>query len=443
MWILTLRSADNEPLVYALQAGENSLGRSPENDIVIVDDSVSRRHAVIDCQPDRLVLRDLDSKNGTFVNQVRLTRPHLLKSGDQIHIGQRLVRLFQRNTSSLGNPTGDLSETKPRIRELPLEPVEPYAALLYAVANRLIQGADLGEGLHEIAELIRIAMKAEKCAVLPAPAFDRLADLGFPESIARAAIEKHSVVLTPDVSSRSRPGLSKSARLLYVRTALCVPVLIEAEVAGLIVLYRTDPAAALYGQEDANLLVAVSHQVALAMQRARLLEKARQLEKWAVTDSLTGLCNRRQIINLAELEFQRAQSLKRPLSLMMVDLDLFKQVNDTYGHPTGDAVLKAAALRFKCQLRSIDTIGRYGGDEFMVLLVDGGLESARTIAERLRMSVAGAPFETELGLVSLTVSIGIAALAEDCDRLDALIGQADGALYAAKRGGRNRVKAAD
>jgi diguanylate cyclase (GGDEF)-like protein len=442
MWILTLRSSTNEPLVYALKAGKNTLGRGPDNDIVIVDDSVSRQHAEIDCQADRLVLRDLGSKNGTFVNQARISRAHLLKSGDQIHIGQRLVRLFQRNTNSLAAPSDDLSETKPRIRELPLEPVEPYAALLYAVANRLILVPDLEGGLREISELIRIAMQAERCGVVLSADFDRLEELGFPETIARQAIEKRSVVLAPDISSRSKKSLSKSARLLYIRTALCIPVLIEAEVAGVIYLFKTDPAAALYAQDDASLLVAVSHQVALAIQRARLLEKAKVLEKWAVTDSLTGLCNRRQILNLAELEFQRAQSLKSPLSLLMLDIDLFKQVNDTHGHPIGDHVLKAAAMRFKGQLRGIDTVGRYGGDEFMILLVDSGLEAARTIAERLRQSIAGAPFETERGLVSVTVSIGIAALSEDCPDLEALIGQADGALYAAKRGGRNRVKAA-
>jgi diguanylate cyclase (GGDEF)-like protein len=373
---------------------------------------------------------------------VQITKPQPLKSGDQIHIGQRMARVFYRNTNTLSVAVDDLSETKPRVRELPLEPVDPRAALLYEVANRLTIEPNLEKALEDISDLIRDSMEAEKCGVIQSQHFERLGELGFSTSIAHRAIEKRLPVIISDLSGRTKKQIGKSGQLLSISTALCVPVLIGEEVAGLVYLYKTDPAGRAYDQNDAQLVLAISHQAALTIQRARLLEKAQLLEKWALTDALTGLYNRRQTLNLAELEFQRAQSLQRPLAMIMLDIDLFKRVNDTYGHPVGDHVLKAAAMRFKGQLRSIDTLGRYGGDEFMILLVDSGLEGAKAIAERLRQCIVEAPFETEHGLVSVTLSLGIAALTEDCAGLESLIDAADGALYNAKKAGRNRVKVA-
>ncbi len=440
MWILTLRSPSNDPLVYTLKTGENTIGRNLDNDIVIPDELASRWHAVIDCKTDQVVILDQNSKNGTFVNQMRITKPHSLKSGDQIHIGQRMVRVFYRNTNTLSVAVDDLSETKPRVRELPLEPVDPRAALLYEVANQLTMQPDLEKALQEISELMRESMEATKCAVIQSRDFDRIRELGFSNSIAQQAIEKRLPVIISDLSGRTRKKIGKSGKLLSICTALCVPILIGEEVTGLVYMYKNDPAGRDYDQNDAQLVLAISHQAALTIQRARLLEKAQLLEKWALIDVLTGLYNRRQTLNLAELAFQRAQSLQRPLSLIMLDIDLFKKVNDTYGHPAGDHVLKAVAMRFKGQLRSIDTLGRYGGDEFMILLLDTGLEGAKVIAERLRQCIQEAPFETERGLIPVTISLGIAALTEDCASVEALIEQADSALYAAKKAGRNRVK---
>ncbi len=443
MWILTIRSSTNDPLVYILKAGKNRVGRKQDNDIVILDESVSRWHAEIEYQTDRLIVRDLKSKNGTFVNQVRIDGPKPLKSGDQIHFGQCVARLFQRATSSLSIPVDDLSETKPRVREMPTEPLDQRAALLYEVANRLTTISDLEKALQETSTLIRNAMDADCCAVLLADGFDRLEELGFSTAIARQAIEQRAPVLVHDPTAKNKRPPGKSSRLLHIRTAVCVPVMIDEEVAGLVYLYKSDPAAALYDENDMRLVMAIGRQTALTIQRARLLEQAQILKKWALTDGLTGLNNRRQTLNLAQLEFQRAQSLQRPLTLLMLDIDRFKQVNDNYGHPVGDHVLKAAAMRFRGQLRSFDTLGRYGGDEFLVLLVDTGQEGGQAIAERLRLCVCEAPFETGHGLVEVTVSIGVAALVEDCTNITGLIEQADRALYAAKRAGRNRVRLAD
>lgn len=440
MWILTFHSSSNDPLVYTLKPGKNTIGRSTDNDIVIAEESVSRAHAEIDCQDNRLVIRDLGSKNGTFVNQERIEKPHVLKSGDQIHIGQRLTRLFSRNTNPLSLAVDDLSETKPRICELSLEPVDPRAALLYEVANRLTMTQDLEKALAEAADLIRQVMDAEKCAVIQAKNFDQIEALGYPTEIAHQAIENRLPVVIPDPSERTPKARSKLSWLSHIRSAICMPILIEEEVAGIIFMFKTDPASRLYDRGDMQLVTAVGYQAALAIQRARLLEKAEVLEKWAVTDSLTGLYNRRHTLNLAELEYQRAQSLERPLTILMLDIDRFKEVNDTWGHSVGDQVLKEVTGRLKAQLRSIDTFGRYGGDEFVVLLVDTGLEGAKLIAERLRLAVGDTPVNTDQGAIQVSISIGVTALAEDSLNLAALLDQADKAMYAAKTGGKNRVE---
>jgi diguanylate cyclase (GGDEF)-like protein len=299
----------------------------------------------------------------------------------------------------------------------------------------------LDGALKEISFLVCEALDAKKCAVLQSVEFDQLQEMGYSTTIARQAIEQRTPV-TYDAAERSRRPLSKSAELLHIRSALCVPFIIEDAVAGLLYAYRTDVNARPFTQRDARLAVAIGHQVSLAIQRARLIEETRVLKKWAVTDSLTGLDNRRYTLEMGELEFQRARSLKRPMAALMLDIDFFKEVNDKYGHSAGDQVLKTVAGRFRQQLRNIDMLGRYGGDEFIVMLIDTGLEGAQAIGERLLLCVSEVPFETERGSIPLSVSIGVSAMTEDCPDLASLIDQADKALYEAKQKGRNRVQSA-
>jgi two-component system cell cycle response regulator len=130
------------------------------------------------------------------------------------------------------------------------------------------------------------------------------------------------------------------------------------------------------------------------------------------------------------------------MAVLILDIDHFKGINDRYGHPTGDQVLKTVAGRFRQQLRGIDMLGRYGGDEFIVMLIDTGLEGAQAIGERLLLCISEVPFDTDRGSIPLTVSIGVTALAEDSPDLATLIDQADKALYEAKQKGRNRVQTA-
>ena len=174
--------------------------------------------------------------------------------------------------------------------------------------------------------------------------------------------------------------------------------------------------------------------------RTEELNKANEaLEQQARFDFLTGLINRRFFMELAETELTRALRYESALSVLMLDVDHFKQINDTHGHQAGDAVLKNLAGIFGKTLREIDIVGRVGGEEFAIILPQTDREKAFEAAERLRRVVANAIISLENGLpLTCTASIGVATLAQD-GNIDRLLHRADQALYAAKRAGRNQV----
>jgi diguanylate cyclase (GGDEF)-like protein len=160
----------------------------------------------------------------------------------------------------------------------------------------------------------------------------------------------------------------------------------------------------------------------------------RRLEEAARTDELTGLPNRRVLFEVLAHEIERVRRRDGKLSVVFVDIDQFKRINDLQGHQTGDAVLRAAASAIKGGLRAYDVVGRYGGEEFVMVLPDTGAWEGHAVAERIRETVASKVFP---GAVRLTVSLGVADLAKDMDA-DRLLKAADAAVYRAKQAGRNR-----
>lgn len=162
----------------------------------------------------------------------------------------------------------------------------------------------------------------------------------------------------------------------------------------------------------------------------------------AHTDALTGVGNRAAFQTGITREWKAARRHFAPLSLIAVDVDFFKRVNDAYGHPCGDEVLKTVARCVKESIRGSDLIYRYGGEEFMVLLADTGLDGAALLAERLRQHMEASSCLTEHGELKVTVSVGVAALISG-DNETSLLSRADQALYRAKQQGRNRVVLAD
>lgn len=183
--------------------------------------------------------------------------------------------------------------------------------------------------------------------------------------------------------------------------------------------------------------------VAFCLESALTQERLKQV---GLTDSLTGVQNRRYFEHRCLIEISQAQRHARPLACMFLDIDKFKRINDSYGHQSGDVVLRGVADVIQAQLRTSDTIARYGGEEFVVLLPQTAASHALEIAERIRVAVAARPFQSPSEqAVPVTISIGLAMLPldtaadEPAAQAARLVAAADRALYQAKQGGRNRV----
>jgi diguanylate cyclase len=172
-----------------------------------------------------------------------------------------------------------------------------------------------------------------------------------------------------------------------------------------------------------------------------LKEAYKRIEELAELDELTGSFNRRCIMRMLDDEIARAQRANNPCSIALIDLDWFKRVNDTYGHPTGDEVLRTFAITVFANIRSIDKFGRYGGEEFLLVLPDTPHDGAACILDRLRAIIADLDWSAFSPGMKITISAGVAALRPD-ETPDSFLARADGALYAAKARGRNRIASA-
>ncbi|HUL01393.1 MAG TPA: diguanylate cyclase [Nitrospirota bacterium] len=262
------------------------------------------------------------------------------------------------------------------------------------------------------------------------------------EGIAGKVVELGEAFLVENVESDPRTR-QKNRQHYKTRSFISVPLKIDDRVIG--VLNLSDKTTGeVFDEEDLRLIQSFATHAAIVMERNALYSKAEELKKLTITDSLTGLLNRRYLYERLKDELSRSERHKHNLSLLMLDLDGFKYCNDTYGHVFGDKTLKAVADALLSTLRSMDVVARFGGDEFMVILPETSEPLAIDIAERLRNNIATEVVfpdgPTLLKPKTLTASIGVVCYPQHGENLELLIENVDKALYRAKNKGKNAIE---
>lgn len=255
-----------------------------------------------------------------------------------------------------------------------------------------------------------------------------------PSLVTLAIQRRHSLPYRPEGESDDPALFGSSFGKIDPRHHLVIPLVSGREAHSAVVLRVNDPQ--LLRPSLRERLQLVSTQLAAALGIARAYES---MVVRATTDGMTRLLNHMTFRDQSAQAVERAQRTKRPLSVLLLDIDHFKSVNDTYGHGIGDDVIRAVAKAVREQVRRVDIAARYGGEEFAVVLENTGEEGALLFAERLRMNVEALVHESEQGPFSITISIGVAVFPHQGSTAEELVENADAALYVSKRSGRNRV----
>ncbi len=295
--------------------------------------------------------------------------------------------------------------------------------------------------IHEFALLI-LDKKTEELQVKASFGFlnsDAISRMVFRkgEGITGLAAETGKKIYIKDTSRETRFLNYKGERPPEASSFLSIPLVYKEEVLGVMNFGRRGAGSFTY--QDVKMLSLIAGQVILAVANARLYTRMREL---SVKDELTGINNRRHFQNMLQMEWKRALRFHRDLSLIMVDVDKFKAYNDAFGHIQGDQVLKQIGALLRKNLREVDTVARFGGEEFVLLLPDTDKRGAIAVAEKVRLLVEGHRFMTEdrKDTRNITISAGIASYPDDVEGMDDLIDHADIALYKAKELGRNRIQ---
>ncbi|VAX10618.1 GGDEF domain protein [hydrothermal vent metagenome] len=221
-----------------------------------------------------------------------------------------------------------------------------------------------------------------------------------------------------------------------IKSLIAMPLVVERKTIGII--YVDDFVPRCFSEENKSILTLLATQAAIAIEKMQLFERVKKL---AVTDGLTGLFNHRHFVSSLRVERQRAARYGHSLSVLMIDVDHFKNYNDANGHLRGNEALKGVTCAMRGVTRSMDVLARYGGEEFAVILAEANKKMARQTAERICRTVASRSIygEEQQPLKKLTVSVGVATFPDDATTGSVLVGMADRALYEAKQQGRNRV----
>lgn len=362
---------------------------------------------------------------------------------------REMHQALQKREEELVRAQDDIATTRQLVEILNEVTAELTASEIYRVlARRVARALDLRH-----CSVVLVAAGEPTGTVVAAyddPAIDKLQIRldRYPELV--EAMRTGRAVLVPDVLADPmfasvRELWSREGRPVPVRSVLTIPFSLDRKSGGLFFL-RTERSERVLTKEDAEFAEVAIRAAVAAIRRAQALESTqadnRRLEELATTDALTRLLNRRALLDRISVEVDRARRFKSHLSLLMVDIDHFKAVNDRYGHLVGDAVLRQLAGLLASLARTIDVVARYGGEEFIVILPETMLDGAITFAERLRERAEGHVFDVGAKQpIHLTCSVGVATFPSPrVASTEDLFARADEALYRAKSGGRNQVR---
>ena len=308
------------------------------------------------------------------------------------------------------------------------------------IATAIRESLELGLILKKTVDEVGIALSAT-CALRvdgqtaeQALNYFYFADVGAPPKPEKmiADLDRHCSRFETHADTIVQDGDDESERGEAQLPSAVVPLIFQERLMGALQVTSADPAR-VWQENEILLLRTVANQVAVAVNHADLFA---QIQQQALTDALTGCYNRRSFEMQLDRDLQMARRQHQPLSLAMLDLDRFKQLNDSAGHDAGDAALRKLADCFKQELRGVDSAARFGGDEFAVILPQAYSEGATVVAERLRARIERIHIP---GFGNLSASIGIATFPSHGSSRAELVVAADAALYGAKRAGRNRV----
>jgi class 3 adenylate cyclase len=418
MWSVTLRLPEQEPEEYLIKAGRTTLGRSPDQDIVVLDSSASRRHAELyfDEVQGSVTITDLGSTNGTFVNRDRLTVARRLYDGDVIRIGGSTLTVAFQDEIQVEQPT---EGARRYTRELLLEALDHHAVLLYEVAHQLNVVTNIDTALEKVTDLMRKSMGADKCEVILENQFDEMEEIGFPTTIADDAIRGRSAIIVPDMTKSQywKPG--QSSRLLRVKSALCVPVVSgeDEHVLGLLYMYKKKPDARPFDERDMQLAVAISHQAALTIQRMILLKQIQEEQR--------GRQLLQRFLSPQEVEFMLQDYLEngylppldeREVSILFADIQDSTGLSERLGAKAFGEILNRYYWDLTDMIFEFGGLVRYAGDGIMAVFGmtdDSDIHASQAVQAGLAMlnHVDATEFETDEDIViGVGVNTGAAAV---------------------------------
>lgn len=484
IWI----DVDNQINTVELCKNKNPIlvGRSPDMDIEILNAGVSRKHAEITWQSDHIAITDLNSSFGTWVNNQKLYayEPYILNMDAEIRLGNMRVWYEVRDSKNdtfqtkcidydendelavlpeLENfydkltalpqfrsaPEASLSELKDMVNNLNAIQKERIREqhMLHKVTHLLNRNFDFNELSRVALDFIVQASNAERGLIFLLERdwrFRATASNGIDKNQQAILLDSHLPLFKEVLHQGHLQIVNDSATTSQKQdiTAMCyavIPLFQQQHFFGVIYLDHTSKKNRFAYHQRAYLTTFASH-LSIALHNTHLFQKA-------TTDDLTNLFTRGYIEEAITTEINRGLRTQEDLSILLLDLDCFKAINDTYGHGIGDEVLKHFARLLRQESRDYDSACRYGGEEFLLLLPKTDRQTAFMCAERIRLATEQLAIPYENKFVSFTTSIGIASSQfnnHDAQFKDyqSLIKAADKALYEAKREGRNRVKLA-